>query len=454
MLPSRQWNDLSRVSLLNSTGGGLLQADAHDITTIGGIRSLVSVSDPSNIGGDYTQYEGIDGSSGYMLPEWNAGNAGRVSLLFPDGTPLDFNAPGAEISFTIPLDREASNPDGYGGVPGETQELPCPYYDGYTTTVTVTKEDIDAYDPSLGGVISTNTQFADVLNAKLYPLGASVAGNYTDASTGLHNPTLITIATLQQHGYGSHVEISAVTSNGVSTGGRKADFDFGYRGSGLALDFKPFIVHRDGKDEDGIDVSFTFSVNGASLKPYSFNLAYVNAVRGRDDGKVEMSEDMAALLHSLLEDDWPDLVIEASTGYVLIKSNPDVDRQWGSGMRIAFSNIRVSNEPRSTLNFLAVDIAQNPDQLATYITYLETVTANVIDGAAMLGAVQTRMDLQSELASRLSDSIGRGIGRRVDANMYEASTRFKALKAQEQLAVSALQIANANTEATVMLFRQ
>ncbi|UXT52550.1 hypothetical protein FY136_21760 [Agrobacterium tumefaciens] len=72
----------------------------------------------------------------------------------------------------------------------------------------------------------------------------------------------------------------------------------------------------------------------------------------------------------------------------------------------------------------------------------------------MLGAMQTRIDLRSEFASRLSDSIGRGIGRLVDANMDEASTRLKALKAQQQLAVSALQIANANSEATVMLFRQ
>ncbi|MCZ4429517.1 flagellin [Agrobacterium sp. SOY23] len=446
--------DLSRISLFNSTGGGLLQADARDIKTIGGIRSLVSVSGPSNIGGDYTQYEGIDGSSGYMLPEWNSGNAGRVSLQFPDGTPLDFNTPGAEISFTITLDREASNPDGYSGVIGENQELPGPYYDGYTTTVTITKADIDAYNPGLGGVISTNTQFAEVLNAKLYSHGASVAGNYINASTGLHNPTLITITTRQQHGYGSHVEISAVTSSGVSTGGLKTDADFGYRGSGLALNFKPFIVHMDGKDTDGIDVSFTFSVNGASPQAYSFDRAYVNEVLNRDDGKVETSDDMATLLHSLLDDDWPDLVIEASAGYVVIKPNPDVDRQWGSGTRIAFSNIRVSNEPRSTLNFLDIDIAQNPEQLDTYITYLETVTANIIDGAAMLGAVQTRIDLQSEFASRLPNSIDKGIGRLVDADMDEASTRLKALQAQQQLASNALQIANSEPQVIMTLFRQ
>lgn len=87
----------------------------------------------------------------------------------------------------------------------------------------------------------------------------------------------------------------------------------------------------------------------------------MNAVLGRDDGKVDTSENMAILLHSLLDDDWPDLVIEASAGYVVIKSNPDVDRRRGSGTRIALESIRVSNEPRSTLNLLDIDIAKNPN---------------------------------------------------------------------------------------------
>ncbi|MCZ7451011.1 flagellin [Agrobacterium rhizogenes] len=81
------------------------------------------------------------------------------------------------------------------------------------------------------------------------------------------------------------------------------------------------------------------------------------------------------------------------------------------------------------------------------------MTANIIDGAAMLGAVQSRIDLQSEFASRLSNSIDRGIGRLVDADMDEASTRLKALQAQQQLVVSALQIANTEPQAIVSLFR-
>ncbi|OAI88336.1 hypothetical protein AYO27_24555 [Rhizobium sp. GHKF11] len=82
------------------------------------------------------------------------------------------------------------------------------------------------------------------------------------------------------------------------------------------------------------------------------------------------------------------------------------------------------------------------------------MTANVIDGAAMLTALQTRMDLQSEFASRLSDSINRGVSRLVDADMNEASIRLKALQAQQLLANSGLQIAHSEPQVIMTLFRQ
>ncbi len=120
---------------------------------------------------------------------------------------------------------------------------------------------------------------------------------------------------------------------------------------------------------------------------------------------------------------------------------------------INFDNIRVSNEPRSTLNLLDLDIVKNHDLIDTYITYIENVTANSIDGAAMLGAIQTRIDLQAGFAASLSDSISRGIGRLVDADMNEESIRLKALQTQQQLGVQSLQIANSRSETILDLFR-
>jgi len=77
----------------------------------------------------------------------------------------------------------------------------------------------------------------------------------------------------------------------------------------------------------------------------------------------------------------------------------------------------------------------------------------VISGASTLSAVKTRIDMQSEYAQVLMTSIDKGIGRLVDANMNEASTRLKALRPQEQLAIQSLQIANSNAENVMQLFR-
>ena len=391
--------DLSSVSLFNSTGGGLLQSDPRDAYTIGGIRYQSTISQYS----DATVYYTDDASKDWMNPRRNSGSAGSFLLNdFPDGSPLDFNTPGAEISFTLLLDKEVDDP----------AQLPGPYYPGSSTSITITKADVDAYDPSLGGIISTNTEFAGVLNKLLDPLGAYVSANYgmydpPDSHNVVHDPKTMSIMTLEENGDGSYVGISNLSSVGVSTGGLKEAEDYGERGSGETLHFDPFTVFRDGENEDGIEISFNFSVNGAPSKAYSFDRTYVNTLLDKTDGKIETADEMVTLLHSLLDSDWPSLIIEATDpSNILIKSDPAVDRKWGSGTSIGFSDIRVSNEPRPALNFLDIDIEQNPDNVDNYINYIETAEARVIKGAAVLGSLQQRIELQTEFSDSLMDRGG------------------------------------------------
>ncbi len=61
--------------------------------------------------------------------------------------------------------------------------------------------------------------------------------------------------------------------------------------------------------------------------------------------------------------------------------------------------------------------------------------------------------MQSDFATELMSIIDKGIGRLVDADMNEESTRLKALQTQEQLGIQALQIANSNSENIMALFR-
>ena len=53
----------------------------------------------------------------------------------------------------------------------------------------------------------------------------------------------------------------------------------------------------------------------------------------------------------------------------------------------------------------------------------------------------------------LTDSIDRGVGQLVDADMNKESTRLQALQVQQQLGIQALSIANGNTQSILSLFR-
>ena len=63
--------------------------------------------------------------------------------------------------------------------------------------------------------------------------------------------------------------------------------------------------------------------------------------------------------------------------------------------------------------------------------------------ASDLGAAKKRVGLQQDFVGKLMDSIERGVGQLVDADMSEESTRLQALQVQQQLGIQALSIANA-----------
>ncbi|WP_026282994.1 flagellin, partial [Rhizobium sp. 2MFCol3.1] len=70
-----------------------------------------------------------------------------------------------------------------------------------------------------------------------------------------------------------------------------------------------------------------------------------------------------------------------------------------------------------------------------------------------LGSLQKGIDLQTDFVSKLSDSIDSGVGRLVDANMEEESSKLSALQTQQQLAVQSLSIANSSSQNILSLFR-
>ncbi|OJF95272.1 flagellin [Pararhizobium antarcticum] len=94
------------------------------------------------------------------------------------------------------------------------------------------------------------------------------------------------------------------------------------------------------------------------------------------------------------------------------------------------------------------------DILDGMISAADAMLTALTDSAATLGAIQSRIDMQENFVANLMDVIDKGVGRLVDADMNEESTRLKALQTQQQLGIQALSIANTNSENILRLFQQ
>ena len=92
-------------------------------------------------------------------------------------------------------------------------------------------------------------------------------------------------------------------------------------------------------------------------------------------------------------------------------------------------------------------------QVDDMIRVVDSMLTQMTDAASNLGAVNKRVSMQEEFVANLMDSIKSGVGRLVDADMNEESTRLKALQTQQQLGIQSLSIANSNSQNILSLFR-
>jgi flagellin len=140
---------------------------------------------------------------------------------------------------------------------------------------------------------------------------------------------------------------------------------------------------------------------------------------------------------------------------------------------VAFANIRLidtnaaptgilnKNGTASAVSILTLNVstlagvtgATAAAQFDNLLTDVEAALSSMATGASALGAAKARIDLQKDFVSKLSDSIDRGVGQLVDADMNKESTRLQALQVQQQLGIQALSIANSNSQSILSLFR-
>jgi flagellin len=102
---------------------------------------------------------------------------------------------------------------------------------------------------------------------------------------------------------------------------------------------------------------------------------------------------------------------------------------------------------------IQLDGTTSDDAIDGMISAVDAILSSLTDSAATLGSINSRIDMQDDFVATLMDVIDKGIGRLVDADMNEESTKLKALQTQQQLGIQALSIANSNAENILQLFK-
>ncbi|WFU09509.1 flagellin [Rhizobium sp. CB3090] len=135
-----------------------------------------------------------------------------------------------------------------------------------------------------------------------------------------------------------------------------------------------------------------------------------------------------------------------ATGNVLFGSN--------SGTIDTTSGILGTVDSTVGASVFSLDITgMTGGQISSALNMVQTALNSMTSMGSRLGSISTRIDLQTSFASSLKDSIESGVGKLVDADMEQESSKLSALQTQQQLAVQSLSIANSSSQNILSLFR-
>ncbi|WP_237361807.1 flagellin [Rhizobium gallicum] len=400
--------DQINTSLFNKEGDGMLQGDPRSPKTIGGIRPYGDPYTP-DITNDYLSY--------YTLPGLPAISHEKLPFTVISGTevptPVSLGA-GDKISFDLTIDGD--NP---------AQGLAAPLHPGISASdITIDS----AMVASLGGAIHNATEMAQMLNNAFAAKGI---GSLVYAAPVWHDPlnappypdpVRYTISTTEQSLLnGSQVQISNFSS--TVSGGSLANLNiYGSLGSSFTLDFTPFKIYRD------VSIDFTFGINSEATETHTIDRNTVNAILGTTDGWINTTDDMVTILNALITR--PNTIIEANGSAIRVRSDPLDDRLNGGRTQIGFTNMTVNVEPIPMNGVMHIDIEKYPGSVNSFLYSVDAMLGRVTNGAAALGALKNRLEKQAAFSETLIDDLSSGIGRLVDADMEEVSSKLAALQTQ------------------------
>ncbi|MGP9821874.1 flagellin N-terminal helical domain-containing protein [Salinarimonas sp. NSM] len=146
----------------------------------------------------------------------------------------------------------------------------------------------------------------------------------------------------------------------------------------------------------------------------------------------------------------------AITGTLLVDTNAAaagiLDQDRSGAFALAGASVTGTSVVDLDVNAAAAD-ADTAADMQQLIGLVDAALSDITDAATNLGAIKNRIGLQQDFVKGLKDSIDRGVGQLVDADMNAESTRLQALQVQQQLGIQALSIANSNSQNILSLFR-
>lgn len=203
-----------------------------------------------------------------------------------------------------------------------------------------------------------------------------------------------------------------------------------FRAASVAFDFGgPFAL--------GVDDSLTFRIaaDGQPAKLVKVDRATVDRILPGQDGAVAGGGAYRDVLQAaLLDAGVAGVNVVFSGGRITFASAAT-----SGPTAIAITDVAATQAPPVML----IDVSNaSRGQIRQAIRTVERAARAVAAGATRLGAVAARIDTQIAFNRTLGDTIDKGIGGLVDADMARESARLEALRAREQLALRSLSIAN------------
>lgn len=200
-----------------------------------------------------------------------------------------------------------------------------------------------------------------------------------------------------------------------------------------------------------LELSFDFQINSMSPVHVKITQDTVNDALGITTGRVETADELAAVIRHASAGQGLDVQVNGTQLLFTV----DQAAYPGYGNAAAFFQISdiVSNlDWALEFDLDEIDITGSEFTMDEYIAGVEDMLGKAISSGSDLGSLKSRIDMQTDFAMDLMDTFDAGIGKLVDADMDWESTRLKALQTQQQLAVQSLSIANSNSQGLMQLF--